>query len=87
MPVTCLTTMITMRPPSGLGTKPTVGFFLHLWYLLSTSVPFSLGASEDTLVESRYPKWRKKPTVGLVPRPEGGHMVIMVVRQVTGISL
>ncbi|ELR60071.1 hypothetical protein M91_06185 [Bos mutus] len=41
--------MITMCPPSGLGTKPTVGFFLHLWYLLSTSVPFSLGASEDTL--------------------------------------
>ena len=51
MPVTCLTTMITMCPPSGLGTKPTVGFFLHLWYLLSTSVPFSLGASEDTLKE------------------------------------
>ena len=48
----------------------------------------SLAPSEKgTLVESRYHKWRKKPTVGLVPRPEGGHMVIMVVRQVTGISL
>ena len=44
--LTCLTTMITMCPTSGLGTKPIVGFFLHLGQLLSTCVPFSLGASE-----------------------------------------
>lgn len=49
MPLTCLTTMITMCLSSGLGTKPIVGFFLHLGQLLSTCVPFSLGASEDTL--------------------------------------
>ena len=35
-----------MCPSSGLDTK---AFFLHLWQLLSTSVPFSLGATEDTL--------------------------------------
>ena len=49
MPVTCLTTIITMCPSSGLGTKPIVGFFLHLGQLVSTCVPFLLGASEDTL--------------------------------------
>lgn len=49
MPVTCLTTMLTMCPSSGRGTKPIVGFLLHLGQLLSTCVPFSLGASEDTL--------------------------------------
>ena len=49
MPGTCLTTMLTMCPSSGLGTKPIVGFLLHLGQLLSTCVPFSLGASEDTL--------------------------------------
>ena len=49
MPLTCLTTMLTMCPSSGLGTKPIVGFLLHLGQLLSTCVPFSLGASEDTL--------------------------------------
>ena len=41
-----LTTMITMCLSSGLGTKPIMGFFLHLGQLLSTCVPFSLGASE-----------------------------------------
>ena len=40
---------ITMCPSSGLGTKPIVGFFLHFGQLVSTCVPFSLGASEDTL--------------------------------------
>jgi hypothetical protein len=41
----------------------------------------SLAPSEKgTQVVSRCPKWRKKPTMGLVPRPEDGHMVIMVVR-------
>ncbi|XP_040113062.1 myeloid-associated differentiation marker-like [Oryx dammah] len=49
MPVTCLTTMLTMCPSSGLGTKPIVGFCLRLGQLLSTCVSFSLGASEDTL--------------------------------------
>lgn len=46
--MTCLTTVITMCPSSGLGTKAS---FLHLGQLLSTSVPFSLGATEDTLTE------------------------------------
>ncbi|XP_017901080.1 PREDICTED: myeloid-associated differentiation marker-like, partial [Capra hircus] len=41
--------MLTMCQSSGLGTKPIVGFLLHLGQLLSTCVPFSLGASEDTL--------------------------------------
>nr|XP_005890711.1 PREDICTED: myeloid-associated differentiation marker-like [Bos mutus] len=41
--------MITMCPSSGLGTKPIMGFFLHLGQLVSTCVPFSLGASEDTM--------------------------------------
>ena len=49
--------------------------------------PPSLAPSEKgTQVESSCPKCRKKPTMGLVPRPEDGHMVIMVVRQVTGTS-
>ena len=48
----------------------------------------SLASSEKgTLVESNCPKCRMKPTMGLVPRPEDGHMVIMVVRQVTGTLL
>ena len=48
----------------------------------------SLTPSEKgTQVESSCPKWRKKPTMGLVPRPEDGHMVIMVVRQVSGTRL
>lgn len=43
----------------------------------------SLAPSEKgTQVDSSCPKWRKKPTMGLVPRPEDRHMVIMVVRQV-----
>ena len=43
--------------------------------------PPSLAPSEKgTLVESRCPKWTKKPTMGFVPRPEDGHMVIMLVR-------
>ncbi|MXQ82778.1 hypothetical protein E5288_WYG022771 [Bos mutus] len=42
----------------------------------------SLTPSEKgTQVESSCLKWRKKPMMGLVPRPEDGHMVIMVVRQ------
>ena len=50
--------------------------------------PPSVAPSEKiTLVESRCPKWRKKPMMGLGPRPEDGHMVIMVVRQVTGTHL
>ena len=48
----------------------------------------SLAPSEKgTQVETSCPKWRKKPTMGLVPRPEVGHMVIMVVRQVSSTSL
>ena len=51
-------------------------------------MPPSLAASEKgILMESSCPKWRKKPTMGLVPRPEDGHMVIMVVRQVSGTRL
>ena len=54
-------------------------------------VPFrvsSLAPSEKgTQVESRCPKGRKTPMMGLVPRPEDGHMVIMVVRQVSGTRL
>ena len=47
----------------------------------------SLAPSEKgTQVDSSCPKCRKKPTMCLVPRPEDGHMVIMVVRQVTGTS-
>ena len=57
MPVTCLTTMITMCPTSGLGTKPIVGFFLHLGQLVSTCVPFSLGASEDTFMKGNVINW------------------------------
>lgn len=45
--MTCLTTVVTMCPSSGLDTK---AFFLHLRQLLSTSVPFLLGATEDTLM-------------------------------------
>ena len=41
----------------------------------------SLAPSEKgTQVETSCPKWRKKPTMSLVPRPEEGHMVITVVR-------
>ena len=48
----------------------------------------SLAPSEKgTQVETSCLKWRKKPTVGLVPRPEDGHMVTMVVRQISGTSL
>ena len=48
----------------------------------------SLAPSEKgTQVDSSCPKWRKKPTMGLVPRPEDRHMVIMVVRQVSSTSL
>ena len=48
----------------------------------------SLAPSEKgTQVESSCPKWRRKPTMGLVPRPEDGHMVSMVVRQVPGTGL
>ena len=42
---------------------------------------------EGHTVESSCPKWRQKPTMTLVPRPEDGHMVSMVVRQVTGTGL
>ena len=54
-------------------------------------VPFRVSllapSEKGTQVESSCPKWRKKPTMGLVPRPEDGHMVIMVVRQVSSTSL
>ena len=42
---------------------------------------------EGHTVESSCPKWRQKPTMTLVPRPEDGHMVSMVVRQVSGTRL
>lgn len=35
----------------------------------------------------QLPQWRRKPRMGLVPRPEDGHMVSMVVRQVSGTRL
>ena len=41
-------------------------------------------SEKGTLVESSCHKWRKK---ALVSRPEDGHMVITVVRQVTGPGL
>ena len=48
----------------------------------------SLAPSEKgTQVESSCPKWRRKSTMGLVPRPEDGHMVTIVVRQVPGTRL
>lgn len=58
----------------------------NMHQLITPSVRVSSVAPSEkgTLVESSCPKWRKK---ALVPRPEDGHMVIMVVRQVTGPGL
>ena len=41
-------------------------------------------SKQDTHVESSCPKWRKKPTAVLEPRPENILMVMETVRQVTG---
>lgn len=55
----------------------------NMHQLITPSVRVSSVAPSEkgTLVKNSCPKWRKK---ALVPRPEDGHMVIMVVRQVTG---
>ena len=49
--VICLTITITMRTSSGLGSRTTVGFFLHLGQLLFTCVPSLLVASMDAWSE------------------------------------
>ena len=55
---------------------------MHHLPMPSFQMPRLAPSEKDTQVESSCPKWRKKPMMGLVPRPEDGHMVIMVVRQV-----
>ena len=46
-------------------------------------------SKQDTQVESSCPKWRKKPTAVLEPRPEEVLMVMVMVRQVasTGVVI